>query len=1751
MRAIRLVTLALLTLMNFPHDACAQDKDGHVLTRLWANYEKAEDEDRPKDQVRILEQIKKEATDRQLAWDFYDASTEYLDVREDINWKDREEVYRQTVEEMERFGVPVVLFHFRQNDEESYIRHYDKNRLPGLLEYVQEHKAQMERAHNPIFYKQDRELYSLGIKEALPPLIRNDYEYALWSLLGSGEDLDWVKQVAGTFPPQSYPLDALLEFALLKKDPSTGDAAYEKYAADHAGQAVALLARDVLLERRFQKLNREENASQEAYLQLARDCETMQADRKKCSGNEKLIANCCDNADWLLKELNEKEIHVSIAKSTVTIALRNLPQVHATVTRKGDKKPVFDRLIANTRRSFYVHDTLMFNLPRIDDGSYVLHCEEGEAKCETEYDRHTLSIATKRDFDGYGVYVADYITGEPVSRCDIALLRDDEQVDVVKDLPIDGFTYLPERFASKIEKDRRRHYSLQATLRQDGQLRASGQQRFFYYERETVSTENPARHHARILTDRSAFLPGETVHFKVLLYEGTYEYKTRPEGIRLHATLTDPSDKLVGEADLVSGEFGSAAGSFVLKKGERGGMYTITVSENGEQIASTSVRADEFVLPTFTLDWEPDQRFYFSQDSVSIRGNVKSYSGHNLGTANVRYVVWFDDETLAEGPLALDDSGNFDLRFVAPDTHSYYRAVSISITVTDGTGETRSFSNAVYVHHDLSHYIEILNKAAGRVQLVDQYSGGILVGDDFVRACFQAGQGGLGYPTLKVSYKIMRGVSTVLSGEAPAGQPVDLSLAGLPSGLYTIEAVATATSDNGKEYTEKATRPFIKCSDADTVLDADVRSFFKELPDDGQGIALQVGTTTGPAWVVAELYGDGNRLLEKRMVRLTGVRGQAGSLETVRFARKRDYPEALKLDVFWFRDERSFAYTTSSFKAADPFQLPLSFSRFLDTTLPHTDYQFTIRTGTGTEVAATIFDKSTEELQANRWTTYHPMRRSLPSVVYAYLPGRESDYMPTFDLRIRGMSALSTKANAVASAEASEMVDEEFIEAYASENDALGEHLVVASYGNRHNSLTGSVETVGGSLPAIRSDFSNTIAWEPFLRSDENGEVTFRFTTADKLSTYYVQLFAHDKSFHNATLRQEMVVTLPVKVALVQPQYLYEGDKYVARVSVANSLDTPVSGRINVCFLDGKDHKTAPLISEEEQALTVPAGGSADFSCAISAPAVPDLGLLVSFVADDAGYGSDAVFVTLPVKPAVQTITEAHSALMLYWMDREAILTALRGEFVNVPGSAASLREISILDMIREAVPEKVLPTSDNLLAQSEALFANYLIDRLPDSKGSAATPEQRAEMCAKILGCRNEDGGFGWFAEMSSSPLLTCVLLERLAAMGGACPQQLADAIPAAVKYLDDRYFNDVARPIWCGGISLEQYLHTRSLFPEIAFAPKAGSKVMSAFKKAAKAYLVPGSKRGLNGQVFAKARRMKTLRALLQSDAGAALARNWGVSLFAKARLNRSLDKDITSLLQYAVPHKSGGTYYPNAVMPWRGLLESELYAHTLICNLLTDCGHAEVAEGIRLWTMVQKETQQWADDPAYIQAIDCVLRGTEETLQAKVLALSASTTLPFRQVKAAGNGFTVSRTYTRDGKPLQDGDLLHVGDRIVATYNIWNEENRSFVRLSAPRPAAFRPVEQRSGRLGWFGRPISITGWVVFSPQGYRSVLADRTEFWFDSYPEENTTLTEEFFVTQEGTFQSPVPEIESLYAPHYRANDAGHPAVVVEP
>ena len=505
--------------------------------------------------------------------------------------------------------------------------------------------------------------------------------------------------------------------------------------------------------------------------------------------------------------------------------------------------------------------------------------------------------------------------------------------------------------------------------------------------------------------------------------------------------------------------------------------------------------------------------------------------------------------------------------------------------------------------------------------------------------------------------------------------------------------------------------------------------------------------------------------------------------------------------------------------------------------------------------------------------------------------------------------------------------------------------------------------------------------------------------------------------------------------------------------------------------------------------------------------------------------------------------------------------------------------------MVREAIPDHIDPHGDDVLALSEAWYTRKIASRIQDAWSEpgmteSSLPATTGNLLERILACRNADGGFAWFEGMNSSPVITAVLMERFAKLRG-----LGFDVPdlaSSAAYLDKVLF-DRTLPYWCGWISYEQYLYARSFYPSVPFkaapATKEGKERLADFKKWAKDYLVPSKVRGLSGQILGKARRVMTLRNLLASESGTELAKAWGVKFGTVSRMRKSVEADVVSLLEYAVEHRDGGWYYPNAVLPFRGLLESEAYAHSLLCDLLTAIRRDgssekrldEVAEGIRLWIMVQKETQQWGDGPAYVDALTSILNGSEAVLGTKVLALSATFTKPFTALKPAGNGFTVERKFFRavtveekyndrtedknrnitQYQEIQPGDPVKVGEKVFVRYEIWNQENRSFVRLTAPREAAFTPVDQLSGRYGWWMQPLRINGLYSFTPQGYRNVKADRTEYYFDSYPEEKTTITEEFFVTRSGSFSAPVVEIESLYAPHYRANGGFEGVLPVQP
>ena len=1736
-----------------------QTDNGHILTEKWAEFEKARLADRPQKEADILLDIRTEAMERHLPADFYDAGTEYISSVQRRNWKLRDSVRTEFARLVRTFGEPIVTY--------AWMGDFGGASSDERMAYVLERKTDFSGNRHPEFYR------TLGgyLGGTLKEFVQNDLEYALWDLL-QRRRLSWeepekdeIYAALRTEIGTRYPSEPCLRYEVSRNltERQARKEALEALAADPAARAVAFHARQDLLQMRFDSLFRDGGTS-EAYKALRKDCRDYLEEKAALAGAEARIAKACTGAEDLVKTLDSKALTLGLDGDSLVIGFRNI----ARAVLKHDKKTT---TVANPVQSYFATDTVKVPLPVLPDGNHLFEVRSGDCSSRVNYRRYTLSLAQRRTAEGIGVYVTDYHTGKPLEAAKILLRKESGTPLVSETLALDGFTLLPERFEKAMKKNA--WYQLQAAYTDsDGRERLSPELPFSLSAGPEEAVRGQEGIWSGLYTDRGAYHPGDTLSFKAVVYKGdlTEAVSVLPEAA-VEIVLHDAQGEEVERRKLTTNEFGSVADRFTLPQGQRGGVFSLRLIHGGRSIGWRSFRVDEFILPNFILSFDADETLYREGDTVRVSGRATAFSGHSLSGARVHARVLRWGELISEEDLVLAE-GRFSLSFPARESGHY----AVEVRVTDASGETQEAASSVFVAHSIHIMTEIGPAAEGEGILVgtphSYRERTVIVTEDRFHAVMSVNNGWGGRVAVPLDYALTdENGRDIVSGQTVSGGTVDLDLSSCPSGIYLLKA--TARADRLKPA-EETTR-ILLVRPGDTMLDAPVSRLFISGPADlqpGEKIRVRMGTADGEQWAVATLLGRRGEILSSRKLFWEGERGREGSLKTIEWDYPAGYPEAVRLQIFYFKHGEAVTYDREYRRVRTQLDLPLAFSSFTDKTRPGTEYTFTLKTLPGVEAVAAVYDKSLDSFGTNDWPTV-----SLRQFSPAYVPLRSvcgsvggNHYFGDTVLRSMKMSR-----SVAMSAE----MDAAVVEDMAEESAALTMNAAPAA-GSMMDK--GAAESV--PLPAVRERFENALTFQPFLRSDEEGCVSFRFSTSDRLSTYHVAVFAHDKQMRNALVREETVVTVPVKVSVAEPAYLYSGDEYRIAVSVASQAGTDLKGgKVKLQLYDTADWKSARPVMVRECGIPVLEDGgtrTAEFDIDADKILSGQSGILGIMAVYECGSLSDAVFLPVPVRPAVQWLTEAHSAVLLHGMDKDAVLARLRAAFVNGSGDNASQKEISVLDMVLEALPSKAEPTASDVLSLSEAWYVRLVAGSLGVSFAEAETPTDK--LLEQILACRNSDGGFSWFDGMKSSPAITAVLLERFAKLGGCLPADQAATIRettrAAVKFLDRNQF-DREWAAWCGGLSTDQYLYVRSFYPSVPFEVSASgnatqfNKRMKEFRKYVPEYLTPKKERGLSGQILAKARRLQTMQNLLATPSGITLAKAWGLSFNAAGKLRKSLDADIESLLEYAVGHPDGGVYYPNAVLPFRGLLESEAYAHSMLCDLFAglagDPGRIPeaaaarmeaTADGIRLWLMLQKETQRWDEDPAFTDAVHSVLQGSGELKATKVLILEQTFDKPFSEIRADGNGFTVERKFFRsvgveekyndrtedqnrilvEWKEIQPGTVLRVGEQIAVEYRIRNAENRSFVRLSAPREASLVPVRQLSGLYGGIVRPLRVAGAFSFQPQGYREVHADRTDYYFDTCPEEETVVREEFFVTRAGVFQAPVLSVECLYAPHYRAN-----------
>lgn len=1747
-------------------------KDGLVLTGLWKDYDAAVKADRPKEMLAVLDTIISKAKAGRLHYDFYHAASQRMTVAARRDWKQRDEFNAWLDKEVGEYDEPIVTFRHRLSKESA----------ASMTDYVLVSKARLQAARNGAFYDD-------GLDELWTGLVGDDYEYALW-ILGVMRRSEKAMSLLEEYVGGSYPKSAYLEFRRIVgrnysyKDEGRAEKAeaMRSFARKYDGRAVSLYAKAVLLKDRFDSLSRVRPSSsadlERSYKSLNADCLEVEKERLSYTkGIDKKIAGKMDDFKSLSQVLDKKEIDISFEKGVVVLKLRNLDKVKVEFVRDAKSaRPLIRKTIINPDNRFYLQDTVEVRLPVCDDGKYLFKVRNGKVAAKAEWTRQTLSIAHRADSEALRFFVADYLTGEPLEKVDLELVRSENTVAVVRDVALgkDGFTPLPEEIVSALKKGAV-SYLVASYRDKDGFLHKTADHYIYGDAGSTSFVEKDASGtYCEVFTDKSAYNPGETVGFKAVLYRGdiSRSLQTFGAGIGVKAELVNPEGKTLFDKDLKTNEYGSVAGSFDLPAEGRNGSFQVRIT-SGDLEVSKWIVVDEFILPTYDLSFDTADRLFIVGDTLEVSGKVFSFSGHPLSSAAVSYSLDRRGGTLASGQLTLEADGSFTVRFATKDDDYYGGFLNLTVKVVDSTGETKEFSKYVPILDYFSLVADVTNASAGAVEPSRKDGRGtpFMVSGDKAVVLFGAEDIMRNKMTspVEVSYSLTDASGEkVVSGNTFTGRTEEIALP--KAGLYSLEAESRIVREDGRKVSAKKQVMILRVDDTAVTLDAKVRNFFKPVGDcadgwlrSGEEIKVQFGAGEGPVWAVVELFGDKRQLLEHKIVYLDGKVGETGSVTFLTYNYKEDYPDAVRLMVRYFRDGTCSSFDKEFKRERSTLELPLEFSTFTDKALPGKEYSLTLKSAPGVEAVAAVFDKSSESISPNEWPTVRLSEFGAEMVyVTSSLGGVRGQVL--YDEMLIGYAPRQAKVRGLGRNNASERVELMADSADGGYVESSAAPVLMMSKAEL------AEEEVTSQGVAVRSDFSSSLAFEPFLRSGADGRMFMKFRTSDRLSTFIVQVWAHTKEMRNACVRREVVVTVPVKVALVEPKYLYKGDKYVLRATVSNSSDKSVAGVAALHTYSSKDYEGSKPFASKTRGVTVPAGGSVAVEFEVDPKDHDELGLKVVF-ADNAKTFSDGVFVSLPVREARQTLTEAHSAVLTAGADREALVRRLESEFTGTTSKGAEVKEVDIRRMVLDALPSKVEPTGKDVLSLTEALY----VRKVAASLGAKVEVEMSDEaLVERIKACLNAGGGFGWFEGFRSSPVVTAVVLERFAKMRDAGIDYGGIDADSSVKWLDSNQFlHGGVSPRWCGRLSMEEYAYVRSMYSSVPFDVSAQtrneksdySRNFKDFRKEVKDYLLPSAKdgRGLDGQILAKTRRIKTLANLVGNDGGLALASSWGVRFSASSRMNQSIAADVQSLLEYAVPHVSGGWYYPNAVMPFRGLLASEAYAHSMLCDLLSSeyVGSAEVtsstedvtarqiADGIRLWLMLQKETQKWDVDPAFVDAVNSVLSGSADILATKVVSLTKTYTVPFSRIVAAGNGFSIERHFYKkvDGGNGKDGRLeifpgmkLKVGDRITAEYRIWSQENRSFIRLAAPREAAFRPVDQLSGAYGWRLNPLSVAGAWSITPQGYRDVKSDRTEYWFDVYPEEKTTVAEDFYITQEGTFSAPVVTIESLYAPHYRAN-----------
>ncbi len=175
----------------------------------------------------------------------------------------------------------------------------------------------------------------------------------------------------------------------------------------------------------------------------------------------------------------------------------------------------------------------------------------------------------------------------------------------------------------------------------------------------------------------------------------------------------------------------------------------------------------------------------------------------------------------------------------------------------------------------------------------------------------------------------------------------------------------------------------------------------------------------------------------------------------------------------------------------------------------------------------------------------------------------------------------------------------------------------------------------------IRKNLQETAFFFPQLTTDNEGNISFNFTTPEALTKWKVQLLAHTKTLNAGTQLLETVTQKELMILPNPPRFLREGDQIILSSKVSNISTKDLSGIIELQLTDaltGKSIDTDLQNNNIRQEFAVKATGNTNISWELK---IPDNVQTVQYkIIAKAGEFSDGEQNVLPVLSNKMMVTE-------------------------------------------------------------------------------------------------------------------------------------------------------------------------------------------------------------------------------------------------------------------------------------------------------------------------------------------------------------------------------------------------------------------------------------------------------------------------------------------------------------------------------